>query len=72
MGFVTTPFVEQISRRALAAKILGYRQLGLAPILLEHFGISLDKKWQRYDWADALLETSRSICPLRHPFSLFR
>ena len=35
---------------AIAAKMLGYKQLGLAPILLEHFGISLNKKWQRYDW----------------------
>lgn len=42
--------VRNIFDTAIAAKVLGYQQLGLAKILNEHFGINLDKKWQRYDW----------------------
>lgn len=60
---------------SIAAKILGYKQLGLAPIILEHFGISLDKKWQRYDWAKRPLRVEQIeyarfdthfLIPLRH------
>jgi ribonuclease D len=60
---------------SIAAKMLGYKQLGLAPILLEHFGISLNKKWQRYDWGrrplrDEQIEYARLdthfLIPLRH------
>jgi len=67
--------VNNVFDTSVAAKILGYRQLGLAPILLEHFGISLDKKWQRYDWGrrplrDEQIEYARFdthfLIPLRH------
>jgi ribonuclease D len=36
---------------AYAAGLLGMRQLGLSALLLELFGISLNKKEQRSDWA---------------------
>ncbi len=67
--------VHNIFDTSIAAKMLGYKQLGLAPILLEHFGISLDKKWQRYDWGrrplrDEQIEYARLhthfLIPLRH------
>jgi ribonuclease D len=67
--------VHNVFDTSVAAKILGYKQLGLAPILLEHFGISLDKKWQRYDWGrrplrDEQIEYARLdthyLIPLRH------
>ncbi|MDR3566799.1 MAG: ribonuclease D [Syntrophobacteraceae bacterium] len=60
---------------SIAAKILGYKHLGLAPILLEYFGISLNKKWQRHDWGkrplkDEQIEYARFdthfLIPLRH------
>jgi ribonuclease D len=60
---------------SIAAKILGYEHLGLAPILQEHFGVSLNKKWQRYDWGrrplrDEQIEYARFdthfLIPLRH------
>ena len=34
----------------LAARILGWRQVGLAALLEEHFGIVSNKKMQRTDW----------------------
>ncbi len=67
--------VHNIFDTSVAAKILGYRQLGLAPILLEHFGISLNKKWQRYDWGRRPLRNEQIeyarfdthfLIPLRH------
>ncbi|MGA3115325.1 MAG: ribonuclease D [Syntrophobacteraceae bacterium] len=67
--------VHNVFDTSIAAKILGYKQLGLAPILLEHFGISLNKKWQRYDWGrrplrDEQIEYARFdthfLIPLRH------
>jgi ribonuclease D len=67
--------VHNIFDTSIAAKMLGYKQLGLAPILLEHFGISLNKKWQRYDWGrrplrDEQIEYARLdthfLIPLRH------
>ncbi|HLF25953.1 MAG TPA: HRDC domain-containing protein [Anaerolineae bacterium] len=33
-----------------AARILGWPRVGLADILKEHFGVTLDKRWQRYNW----------------------
>jgi ribonuclease D len=42
-----------------AAKMLGYTQLGLAPILKELFGVSLDKKWQRCDWGKRPLKAEQ-------------
>src|SRR5208337_1452332 len=67
--------VHNVFDTSIAAKMLGYKQLGLAPILLEHFGISLNKKWQRYDWGrrplrDEQIEYARFdthfLIPLRH------
>jgi ribonuclease D len=67
--------VKNIFDTAIAAKILGYEQLGLARILHEHFGVNLNKKWQRYDWGRrplrheqieyARLDT-HFLLPLRH------
>jgi ribonuclease D len=43
-----------------AARILGWPRVGLADILKERFGVTLDKRWQHYNWgkrplpADAL------------------
>jgi ribonuclease D len=34
----------------IAARILGWRRLGLASILKERFSVVLDKRWQRYNW----------------------
>lgn len=34
----------------LAARILGWQQVGLAAILQEHFGVASDKNMQRTDW----------------------
>lgn len=33
-----------------AARILGWKQVSLASILQEHFGVRLDKRWQRHNW----------------------
>jgi ribonuclease D len=67
--------VANLFDTATACKLLGYQQLGLAKILGQHFGVVLDKKWQRYDWgkrplkgeqlAYASLDTHYLI-PLRH------
>ncbi len=35
----------------LASKILGKKRVGLAPLLEEHFGVILDKRYQRADWS---------------------
>jgi ribonuclease D len=35
----------------IAAQLLGYKAFGLAALLDLHFGISLDKKFQRADWS---------------------
>jgi ribonuclease D len=34
----------------IAARILGWKQYGLAPILEEHFQVQSDKRMQRYNW----------------------
>jgi ribonuclease D len=67
--------VQNLFDTAIACKLLGYKQLGLAKILEHHFGVRLDKKWQRYDWGKrplrgeqldyASLDTHYLI-PLRH------
>lgn len=41
---------------AEAAKLLGYTQLGLAKLIQEHFGVILNKKWQRHNWGKRPLE----------------
>jgi ribonuclease D len=40
----------------LAASILGYPRTGLAALLDEHFGLKLEKKYQRSDWRKRPLE----------------
>jgi ribonuclease D len=67
--------VQNLFDTAIACKLLGYKQLGLAKILEQHFGVVLDKKWQRCDWGKrplrgaqldyASLDTHYLI-PLRH------
>jgi len=39
-----------------AARILGWKQVGLAAILQERFGVRLDKRWQRHNWGRRPLE----------------
>lgn len=41
---------------AIASKLLGLKQLGLARILHEHFGVVLNKRWQRCDWGKRPLQ----------------
>lgn len=36
----------------LAARILGWREVGLGPILARHFGVRLDKRLQRANWGE--------------------
>jgi ribonuclease D len=42
--------VKNIFDTALACRLLGRKRLGLARILLEDFGITMDKKYQRCNW----------------------
>jgi len=42
----------------LAARILGYKQIGLASLLSEKFGIDVDKHNQKADWGQRPLTTS--------------
>lgn len=60
---------------AVAAKLLGRKKLGLANILSDTFGVSLNKKWQRHDWAKRPLQPEQIsyarldthfLLPLRH------
>jgi ribonuclease D len=39
-----------------AARILGWKQFGLAAILQERFGVQMDKRWQRHNWGERPLE----------------
>jgi ribonuclease D len=41
---------QNIFDTQLAARILGWKRLGLAAILEEHFGVLSDKRMQRTDW----------------------
>lgn len=41
---------ENIFDTMLAARILGYRQVGLGNLLAEKFQITLDKRYQKADW----------------------
>jgi ribonuclease D len=34
----------------LASRLLGYQRYGLADLLQQHFGVTLDKRFQRHDW----------------------
>jgi ribonuclease D len=42
--------ISRLFDTALACKLLGFEQLGLSKIIQQHFGVELDKKWQRCDW----------------------
>lgn len=42
--------IHGIFDTAIACKLLGYEQLGLANVIERHFGVRLNKKWQRHDW----------------------
>ena len=39
-----------------AARILGWKRVGLGDILQERFGVTLDKKWQRHNWGKRPIE----------------
>lgn len=39
-----------------AARILGWKRVGLGDILNEQFGVTLDKKWQRHNWGKRPIE----------------
>ncbi len=43
--------VKRIFDTRIAAQLLGYRAFGLAALLEQHFGVTLDKKFQRADWS---------------------
>jgi ribonuclease D len=45
-GFGVTPVFDTM----LSARILGRRRFGLADLLAEYFGVTLDKRFQRHDW----------------------
>lgn len=45
-GFGVTPLFDTM----VAARVLGWRRVGLADLLAEHFGLVLDKRFQRHDW----------------------
>ncbi len=67
--------VNNLFDTAIACQLLGYKQLGLARILEQHYGVVLDKKWQRHDWGKRPLQTEQLayasldthfLIPLRH------
>jgi ribonuclease D len=41
-----------------AARILGWKRVGLGDILHEQFGVTLDKKWQRHNWGKRPIEAA--------------
>lgn len=45
-GFVTRHIFDTM----WAARILGWPKVGLADILASHFGVEVNKRYQRYDW----------------------
>ena len=66
---------ENVFDTALAFGMLGREKLGLAGILQEHFGVELDKRYQRHNWARRPLSAdeldyarldSHYLIPLRH------
>jgi ribonuclease D len=48
--------VNNLFDTALACKLLGIEQLGLSRIISQHFGVELNKKWQRCDWGQRPLK----------------
>jgi ribonuclease D len=53
--------VKTLFDTAIACKLLGYKHLGLAKILEQHFGALLNKKWQRYDWGKRPLKEEQLV-----------
>ncbi len=45
-GFTFNPLFDTM----WAARILGWKRVGLGDILQERFGVTLDKRWQRHNW----------------------
>ncbi len=67
--------IRNLFDTAIACKILGYTRLGLARILEEHFGVVLNKRYQRHDWRrrpltqeqmDYARMDTHFLLPLRH------
>ncbi len=48
LGFGIAPVFDTM----VAARYLGRRRFGLADLLAEHFGVTLDKRFQRHDWGE--------------------
>lgn len=46
--FGITPIFDTM----VAARVLGYRRFSLVDLLAEHFGVTLDKRYQRHDWGE--------------------
>ena len=67
---------QNVFDTAVSCKLLGYKHLGLAKIIDQHFGVSLNKKkWQRCDWGKRPLTREQLdyarfdthfLIPLRH------
>ncbi|MBP8645719.1 MAG: ribonuclease D [Syntrophobacteraceae bacterium] len=64
---------------AIAGKLLGCKKLALARMLEDHFGVILDKKWQRCNWARRPLDEEQLdyarldthyLIPLRHQMAV--
>ena len=43
--------VQNLFDTLVAAQFLGYPKFGLSALIFEHFGISLEKKFQTYNWS---------------------
>lgn len=71
--------IRNLFDTAVACKLLGVKKLGLAKVLDEHFGVTLNKKWQRCDWEKRPLKKEQIdyarldthyLIPLRHRLAL--
>jgi ribonuclease D len=55
-----------------AARILGWKRVGLGDILQEQFGVTLDKKWQRHNWGRRPIEPAALSYAQRDTHHLLR
>lgn len=71
--------ISNLFDTAIACKLLGYKQLGLAKILQDHFDVTLNKKFQRCDWGRRPLRAEQIdyarldthyLIPLRHELAV--